>query len=173
MLQFLSIVKWDRKPLISPLIIIEIIDYLCCNLSFIFMRWWPSKFCSSFNFRGPILLNKEFISYITRLKTFQSMSTPRTDWISTAFWLHFDFILAAFWLYFHCILTEFGYIFTQFWLQFNWILAAFWLNFGCILIEFWLHFGCIWTQNELKLTSSKNVTMNEKKDRLERKIDSN
>ena len=59
----------------------------------------------------------------TRLKTFQSLSTSRTE-----FWLHFDGILTVFRLfrlYFDCILTD--------------IL----LHFGCILTEFWLHFDCI------------------------------
>ena len=41
-------------------------------------------------------------------KTFQSMSTPRTEfWLNlgcilVAFWLHFDCFLTAFWLNWHC-----------------------------------------------------------------------
>ena len=65
----------------------------------------------------------------TRLKTFQSISTSRTDWMLTEFWLHIGCILATYWLHFDWILTD---------------LAAFWLNFGCILIAFWLHFECFW-----------------------------
>ena len=95
-----------------------------------------------------------------RLKTFQSISTPRSDWIMTTFWLHFDCILPAFhlnfeciltaiWLYFSCILAEFwmdfDFILTEFWMHFGWILTDFWLHFDCISTAFWLRFDCITT----------------------------
>ena len=40
------------------------------------------------------------LSKKTKLKTFLSISTPRSDCILTEFWLHFDWYLAAFWLHF-------------------------------------------------------------------------
>ena len=85
----------------------------------------------------------------TRLKTFQSIRTPRTE-----FWLNLGCMLAEFWLHFDWISTEFRLNFDCNWLNFDWSLAAFWLhfsciwlNFDCILTAYWLKFGCILTAN--------------------------
>ena len=75
-----------------------------------------------------------WLLFWTRLKTFQSKSTPRRILTEFWFWLHFNWILA------------------EIWLNFSWILAEFWLNFGWILAEFWLNFGWILTNFDWILT---------------------
>ena len=84
--------------------------------------------------------------------TFQSISTPRTDWILTEFWLNFDCVWATFWLYLGYILAafslHFGFILTAFWINFDWILTDIWLNFYHFWVNFiciCMHFGCIST----------------------------
>ena len=125
------------------------------------------------------LLQKLFVDQklkilVTRLKTFQSIGSPRCDWILHAFWLHFGcvlteflifgWILAALWLNFGCIWTafclHFDCISATFRLHFDCILAAFWLHFDWILTEFWLHFDCILTEIWLLFSREKSERSN-------------
>ena len=106
----------------------------------------------------PFLTEKQTFQTLTRLKTFQLTSIPRSDWILTEFLLCFDCILTEFWLNSDCILAafwlRFDWILTGFWLDFNCILTAFWQHFDCILTAFWLNFDCFSTRILLSFSSA-------------------
>ena len=51
---------------------------------------------------------------VKNVLTFQSISTPKSDWFLTTFLLHFDCILTEFWLHFDRILPAFDYILAAF-----------------------------------------------------------